>query len=199
MTRSVGGSGTYSVLCDVCKFKFKNHELKQRWDGLWVCDADWETRHPMDFYRARNDTTLLPFIRSNTNDINLTWTPVFTNLTVTLNASETELINSGIYIIGNMSASATTSASKTTGTATVDFLTPNFNMPKQDAYSVTSSNGTTTTMTLPTTTGGTGTCRVITREAKFLGSANITAGASTVTLPAFTARGGLVISFTYGT
>ena len=197
--RSVTGIASYNALCDVCKQKYKAEELRQRWDGLWVCEADWETRHPMDFYRARNDVTLLPFIRSNTNDINLTWTPVFANLTVTLNASETELINPGIYIIGNMSASATTSASNTSGTATVDFLTPNFNMPKQDAQSVSVSNGTTTTMTLPTTTGGTGTCRVITREAKFLGSANITAGASTVTLPAFTARGGLVISFTYGT
>jgi hypothetical protein len=196
--RSVGGVGEYNALCDVCKFRYKNHELRQRWDGLMVCKYDWEARHPMDFFRARNDVTLLPFIRSDTNDKNLTWTPVFTNLTVTLNANETELINDGIYILNSFTVDGATP--KTSGTATVDFLTPNFNLPKQDALSTTSSNGTTTTMTLPTTTGGTGTCRVMTREAKFLGSANISASAATVVLPAWTGtRGGLVISFTYGT
>ena len=199
MARSVTHSYEYSALCDVCKFKYKASQLRQRWDGLMVCPQDWETRHPMDFYRPINDVHELPFIRSNVSDVNLTWTPVFTNLTVTLNNNETELINDGIYIIGNMSASASASSSSTSGTATVDFVTPNFLMPVQDAFSVTSSNGTTTTMTLPTTTGGVGTCRVMTREAKFLGSANISASATTVTLPAWTARGGLIISFTYGT
>ncbi len=197
MRGSVGGIGDYNALCDTCKFKFPAKELRQRWDGLMVCKWDWEPRHPMDFFRARNDVTELPFIRSDTNDKNLTWTPVFTNLTVTLNANETELINDGIYILNSFTASGTPT---TSGTATIDFITPNFSLPKQDALSVTSSNGTTTTMTLPTTTGGTGTCRVMTREAKFLGSANISASAATVVLPSWMGRqGGLVISFTYTT
>ncbi len=197
--RSVTHSYEYNALCDVCKFKFKASELRQRWDGLMVCKWDWESRHPQDFYRAISDVHLLPFIRSNVSDVNLTWTPVFANLTVTLNNGETELINTGIYILDTMSATATTTVNTTSGTATVDFLSPNLLLPQQDALSVTSSNGTTTTMTLPTTSGGTGTCRVMTREAKFLGSANISASATTVTLPAWTARGGLIISFSYGT
>jgi hypothetical protein len=165
-----------------------------------VCKYDWEPRHPQDFFRVISDVHLLPFIRSNVSDINLTWLPVFTNLTVSLQASETELINNGDYILDTLTATSTTPVNTTSGRATIDFLTPNDNLPKQDALSTTSSNGTTTTMTLPTTTGGAGTCRVLTREAKFLGSANISAGATTVTLPAWTAtKGGLIISFTYGT
>ncbi len=198
--RSVSHSYEYNALCDTCKQKFKASELRQRWDGLMVCKWDWETRHPQDFYRPINDVHELPFIRSNVGDVNLTWTPVFTNLTVTLNNSETELINDGIYIIGNATTGGAGQATQqTTGTATVDFVSPNFLMPQQDAFSVTSSNGTTTTMTLPTTSGGTGTCRVLTREAVFLGSSAISASAATVLLPAWTARGGLIISFTYGT
>lgn len=59
----IGGSLSYNVECDVCGFEYKSHELIKRWDGLMVCKADWESRHPMDFYRFRNDTHKLPYIR----------------------------------------------------------------------------------------------------------------------------------------
>lgn len=61
----ITGSYNYNALCDVCQFKFKASQLRKRWDGLMVCDADWETRHPLDFYQTRNDTHKLPFIRSD--------------------------------------------------------------------------------------------------------------------------------------
>jgi hypothetical protein len=30
------------------------------WDGLFVCKADWETRHPQDFVRGRKDVQNVP-------------------------------------------------------------------------------------------------------------------------------------------
>lgn len=44
-------SGEWNALCDVCGFKFKDTELKLRWDGLMVCSKDWETRHPQELIR----------------------------------------------------------------------------------------------------------------------------------------------------
>jgi hypothetical protein len=61
----ITGSYNYNALCDVCQFKFKASQLRKRWDGLMVCDKDWELRHPLDFYQTRNDTHKLPFIRSD--------------------------------------------------------------------------------------------------------------------------------------
>lgn len=61
----VGGSYSYNAICDVCGFQFKSHEMRKRWDGLMVCPADWEMRHPLDFYKTRDDTHKLPFIRPN--------------------------------------------------------------------------------------------------------------------------------------
>lgn len=65
---TVTGKYGYNVICDVCGFKFKNTELKKRWDGLWVCKDDWETRHPLDFYKPRNDTHTLPYTRPEPSD-----------------------------------------------------------------------------------------------------------------------------------
>lgn len=39
------------VSCDVCGFIYKFDQLKKRWDGLMVCDNDYETRHPQDFIK----------------------------------------------------------------------------------------------------------------------------------------------------
>lgn len=44
--------GDYNVICDVCGFKLKRSQTRKRWDGLLVCDADWEPQHPQDFVRA---------------------------------------------------------------------------------------------------------------------------------------------------
>ena len=71
MVTTVGPSGQYNALCDVCGFKKKNWEMRKRWDGLWVCNEDWEPRHPMDFYKTRNDFHKLPFIRSDNDGIDV--------------------------------------------------------------------------------------------------------------------------------
>lgn len=55
--------GCWNVLCDVCGFKFKNVDLLKRWDGLMVCKACWEPRHPQDFIRAIPDMQKVPWTR----------------------------------------------------------------------------------------------------------------------------------------
>jgi len=47
--------GEWSVLCDVCGRKFRNQDLRQRWDGLKTCSDDWEPRQPQDFVRGVAD------------------------------------------------------------------------------------------------------------------------------------------------
>lgn len=53
----------YNAICDVCGFKKKASQLRKRWDGFMVCEADFELRQPLDFYTTRNDTHLLPWTR----------------------------------------------------------------------------------------------------------------------------------------
>jgi hypothetical protein len=65
----------YNVLCPVCQFKMKASDLRWRWDGLWVCKEDWEPRHPLDFYTARNDVHPLPFIYPDNNGIDVSPIP----------------------------------------------------------------------------------------------------------------------------
>ena len=45
--------GDSNSICDCCGFKFKQSQLRKRWDGAMVCKADWEPRHPQDFVKAR--------------------------------------------------------------------------------------------------------------------------------------------------
>jgi len=56
-------SGDWWIDCDVCSKKIKASESKKRWDGYIVCAADWETRQPLDFIRARADKISVPFTR----------------------------------------------------------------------------------------------------------------------------------------
>lgn len=87
----IGKSFEYRAICDSCGLKVWNWELRLRWDGLWCCSDDWEVRHPLDFYRTRNDTHKLPFIRSDGNvaDPQLTWTAGTTGIIYTAVGNET--------------------------------------------------------------------------------------------------------------
>lgn len=60
--------GDWNAVCDVCGFEYKASELKDRWDGLKVCDKDWETRHPMDFIKAPRGEKPLPWTRPEPTD-----------------------------------------------------------------------------------------------------------------------------------
>jgi hypothetical protein len=48
--------GNMWVVCDVCGFDYRRNKTRIRWDGLVVCEKDWEPRHPQDFARGVKDT-----------------------------------------------------------------------------------------------------------------------------------------------
>lgn len=52
--------GDFWRICDECGFKYRASQTFKRWDGLIVCRADWETRHPQDFVRGRKDIQNVP-------------------------------------------------------------------------------------------------------------------------------------------
>jgi hypothetical protein len=58
--------GEWNATCDACGRKFKSSQLTLRWDGLMVCQRDWEARHPQDYVRARPgaEPAPLPWSRS---------------------------------------------------------------------------------------------------------------------------------------
>lgn len=60
--------GKWIVICDVCGFKKLNTEVRKRWDGLIVCQEDFETRHPQEFIRPRPDDQSVPFTRPEPAD-----------------------------------------------------------------------------------------------------------------------------------
>ena len=64
-------SGGWNALCDVCGFKFKSYELRKRWDGLMVCDKDFEHDHPQKYLRVREDKIVVPWVRSRPTDIDV--------------------------------------------------------------------------------------------------------------------------------
>lgn len=61
-------NGDWLTICDECGRKFKASQLRQRWDGLMVCDRDWEPRQPQDFVRGVADKMAPPWSRSEQSD-----------------------------------------------------------------------------------------------------------------------------------
>jgi len=54
--------GLFNIYCMSCNRKYKSNEIRLRWDGLYVCDEDWEPRHPQDFVRGVPEwSNKLPF------------------------------------------------------------------------------------------------------------------------------------------
>jgi len=47
--------GDHWVECDVCGFEYRQSVMRERWDNLVVCPADYEVRHPQDFVRGVED------------------------------------------------------------------------------------------------------------------------------------------------
>ena len=47
--------GDYNVACQVCYQNYKASECQIRWDNLFVCPTDYETRQPQDFVRGMAD------------------------------------------------------------------------------------------------------------------------------------------------
>ena len=60
--------GNWKVVCDVCGFQFPSGDTLERWDGLRVCNKDYETRHPMDFLRVSAETAIPSYVRPEPTD-----------------------------------------------------------------------------------------------------------------------------------
>lgn len=60
--------GRWSVICDVCGFRYHSDKLKKRWDGLMVCQQDMETRHPQEFLRVQPEKIVPPWVRPESSD-----------------------------------------------------------------------------------------------------------------------------------
>lgn len=57
--------GNWKVACDVCGFWFPSGEMKERWDGLMVCEKDFEHRHPQTLYRYKDHPSVPDFVRKD--------------------------------------------------------------------------------------------------------------------------------------
>lgn len=55
--------GNWNALCDSCGRKYKANQLRKRWDGLMVCEEDWEQRHPQDLLRVQREQISVPWSR----------------------------------------------------------------------------------------------------------------------------------------
>ena len=63
MARNYYKSGGWNCICDRCGQKKKASEVRQEWTGFIICTECFETRHPQDFIRARQDKITVPFQR----------------------------------------------------------------------------------------------------------------------------------------
>lgn len=61
--------GDFWRVCDACGFYYRASETRKRWDGLIVCDFDYEERHPQDFVRGVKDRQNVPDPRPEPADI----------------------------------------------------------------------------------------------------------------------------------
>lgn len=191
----VSRSYDYNALCDVCQFKYKASELRKRWDGLMCCPEDWEYRHPLDFFRTRNDTHKLPFTRSNdgASDTRPWSASFFSGFTYVLATGETADSLTGSYFLDGLQG-------KTRAIVTQRWLNINGDPA---AIPLTKSTSASAVLNLPTTPSGigtVGTATVLTSDGKLLGTANISGGSTTVTLPSWTSKQGhITFSLLYKT
>lgn len=47
--------GDHLATCDACGQTYYASQMRMRWDNLFVCQEDYEVRHPQDFVRAIPD------------------------------------------------------------------------------------------------------------------------------------------------
>lgn len=68
--RKANWPGEWKVFCAVCGFDYPSGEMQKRWDGQIVCQKDYETRHPADFFRIpRSERGAPPFVRKPPEDV----------------------------------------------------------------------------------------------------------------------------------
>lgn len=55
-------AGSWNAVCQSCGFRFKAQQLMKRWDGLMVCEKDYELDHPQKYLRVKPDNQTVPFV-----------------------------------------------------------------------------------------------------------------------------------------
>ena len=83
--------GVWSAACAVCGFVFNSNELKKRWDGVMVCDKDWEPRNVLDFFRVREEKLSVPWTQHEGDSI--------TNYATITSTDSPYTATSSIYVI----------------------------------------------------------------------------------------------------
>jgi len=53
-------AGQWNIICDVCGFEFKSGVMRKRWDGLIVCNDDFERDHPQKYIKSHSDPVPVP-------------------------------------------------------------------------------------------------------------------------------------------
>lgn len=86
-------AGTWNVVCAVCGFDKNSDEVKQRWDGPYVCtDTCWEPRHVLDFFTPPPPEKQIPWSQNVDEDYRITPTTTQAFGVATLDASLTDTI-----------------------------------------------------------------------------------------------------------
>lgn len=61
--------GDWNLICDSCGRKIKASDSRHRWDGLIVCQDDWEPRNVQDYVRGVADRQAVPYNRPEQADV----------------------------------------------------------------------------------------------------------------------------------
>jgi len=55
--------GGWNAVCYECGRKFKASTMRKHWQGYYVCQRDWEPRHPQDYVRGVVDNQIAEMIQ----------------------------------------------------------------------------------------------------------------------------------------
>lgn len=65
--------GLHLFVCDICGRVFHSDRKRKTWDGLVVCDEDWDPRHPQEAVRGRKDKQSVSDPRPEPADVFLSY------------------------------------------------------------------------------------------------------------------------------
>lgn len=68
MSNTYYKSGQWNAICDRCGFEYKSSQLRKTWDGLMVCNKDWEQRNAQEFVRGVSDQQAPSWTRPEPKD-----------------------------------------------------------------------------------------------------------------------------------
>ncbi len=77
--KKIGWPGKgWKAACHRCGFWFPSTELKKEWTGLYVCKADWETRHEQTLMKVHGEKAFPEFVSKDGTDVFVSYCDVTT-------------------------------------------------------------------------------------------------------------------------